>query len=168
MFIELSNSLNGDKAFFIFNNPPSLSSYIGGVGTVNTIARGREHNPCVEYVILTKKLIDKPDGEIYKYLEFNDYKVNFDYAIGDLIELLKRLYIEKNDISNNLTETQKVSIIQNNLEYHFNEILKSNSFRFAKISNREDDTIYKLIREGEDVWWSKQAFWLNTWNFQAK
>jgi len=138
-------------AFFIFNNPPSIAKYIGGVGTVNTIARGREHNPCVEYVILTKRLIDKPDGELYKYLELNDYKVNFDNSISDIVALLKKLYVENNEISLNLTEAQKVSILQNNLEYHFNEILHSNSFRFAKITNKEDDVIYKLIKEGIDV-----------------
>ena len=151
VFIEVSNAVNGDRAFFIFNNPPSIAKYVGGVGTVNTIARGREHNPCIEYVIMTARLIDKSDGELYKYLEFNDYKVNFDYTITDLVSLLKRLYVENNEISENLTETQKISIIQNNLEYHFNEILHSNSFRFAKISNREDDMIYKLIKEGIDV-----------------
>lgn len=152
MFIELANKTNGDHAFMIFNNPPSLANYIGGVGTLNTIARGREHNPCVEYIILSKKLIDKPDGEIYKCLQFNDYKVNMDFAIKDLVELFRRLYLEKNDISLNLTDNQKDSIIQNKLEYHFNEILQSNSFRFAKVSNREDDMIYKLIKEGVDVW----------------
>lgn len=155
IFIELGNSANGDRAFFIFNNPPSVAKYIGGVGTVNTISRGREHNPCIEYVIMATKLIDKPDGELYKYLELNDYKVNFDYAIADLISLTKRLYIDNNEISSTLTDGQKKSIIQNNLEYHFNEILQSNSFRFAKISNKEDDYVYKVIKEGIDVWRSK-------------
>lgn len=151
IFIELSNNVNGDHTFMIFNNPPSLANYIGGVGTINTIARGREHNPCIEYLIMSKKLIDKPDGEIYECLQFNDYKVNFDFAIKDLIDLFKRLYLEKNDLSISLNENQKNSIIQNKLEYHFNEILQSNSFRFAKVSNKEDDMIYKLIKEGINV-----------------
>ena len=151
LFVELSNKANGDYCFMIFNNPPSIAKYIGGVGTVNTIARGREHNPCVEYIILSKKLIDKPEGEIYRCLQFNDYKVNFDSSIKEMVSLFKRLYVEKNDISLNLTDNQKNSIIQNKLEYYFNEILESNYFRFAKISNREDDMIYKLIKEGENV-----------------
>ena len=32
-----------------------------------------------------------------------------------------------------------------------NEILDANVFRFAKISNREDDVIYKLIKEGVEI-----------------
>ncbi|MBP3431354.1 MAG: helix-turn-helix transcriptional regulator [Clostridia bacterium] len=151
IFIDLYNSVNEDKTFMIFNNPPSVSEYLGGVGTINTVARGREHNPCVQFMIISKKILDKPDGEIYECLKFDDFRVNFDYAIKDIIELFKRLFVDKNEISTSLTENQKMAIVQNKLEYHFNEILEANVFRFAKVSNKEDDMIYKLIREGVDV-----------------
>lgn len=151
IFIDLNNNFNGDQTFIILNNPPTKNNYIGGVGTVNSIARGREHNPCVQFIILSKKLIDKPDGEIYNCLKFDDYTINFDYAIKDVVDLFKRLYLDKNEISSTLTENQKNAIIQNKLEYHFDEILDANVFRFAKVSNKEDDKIYKLIKEGIDV-----------------
>lgn len=151
IFIDLSNNENGDKSFIILNNPPSQQNYIGGVGTVNSIARGREHNPCIQFIIVSKKLIDVPDGELYDLLKFNDFSVNMDFAIKDIIDLFKRLYAEKNEISIELTDNQKQAIVRNKLEYHFNEILEANAFRFAKISNKEDDTVYKLIREGIDV-----------------
>ncbi len=151
IFLDVYNKFNGDKCYFIFNNPPSNLQYIGGVGTVNTMSRGREHNPCVQFVIMSKKLIDRPDGEIYNCLKFDDINVNLDYAVKDLIELFKRLFAEKNEIALTLTEYQKEAILQNKIEYHFNEILEANVFRFAKISNKEDDVFYKLIKEGVDV-----------------
>ena len=151
IFLDLFNKSNGDQCYMIFNNPHSNTEYIGGVGTLNTVARGREHNPCVQFIIVSKKLFDKPDGEIYECLKFDDINVNLDYAVEDLIALFKRLFVEKNEIANNLTENQKIAILQNKLEYHFNEMLEANVFRFAKISNREDDMIYKLIKEGLDV-----------------
>ena len=153
IFLDLFNANNGDQCYIIFNNPPSTAGYIGGVGTINTIARGREHNPCVQFLIMSKRLIDKPDGEIYECLKFDDFTVNLDYAVKDLIGLFKRLFVEDNEISTNLSENQKVAILQNKLEYHFDEIIESNFFRFAKISNREDDRVYKLIKEGTDAWW---------------
>ena len=151
IYFDLYNRFNGDQCYMIFNNPPSNTKYIGGVGTVNTMARGREHNPCVQFIIMSKKLIYKPDGEIYDCLKFDDINVNLDYAIKDMVELFKRLFAEKNEIASNLTENQKIAILQNKIEYHFNEILEANVFRFAKISNKEDDVIYKLIKEGVDV-----------------
>ncbi len=151
VYFDLHNKFNGDQCYLIFNNPPTNSNYIGGVGTVNTVSRGREHNPCVQFIIISKKLIDKPDGEIYDCLKFDDINVNLDYAIKDMVDLFKRMFAEKNEISTTLTENQKIAILQNKIEYHFNEILEANVFRFAKISNKEDDVFYKLIKEGVDV-----------------
>ena len=65
--------------------------------------------------------------------------------------MFKRLYLDKNEISAELDENQKQAIIKNKLEYYFEQILEANSFRFAKISNREDDSIYKLIKESMSV-----------------
>lgn len=151
LFFTLSNKDNCDKCFIILNNPPTKQKYIGGVGTVNSIARGREHNPCVQFIILSKKIIDVPDGELYNILKFEDYTVSLDYAIKDTIDLFKRLYAEKNELSAELSEAQKLAIVRNKLEYYFNDILSANTFRFAKVSNKEDDGIYKLIKEGIDV-----------------
>jgi transcriptional regulator with XRE-family HTH domain len=116
---DLHNKFNGDQCSMIFNNPPTNTNYIGGVGTVNTMARGREHNPCVQFLIMSKKLIDRPDGEIYDCLKFDDINVNLDYAVKDLVDLFKRLFVEKNELSTGLTENQKVAILQNKIEYHF-------------------------------------------------
>ena len=151
IFLDMYNKVNSDQCYIILNNPPSKAEYLGGVGTVNTVARGREHNPCVEFIILSKRLIDKPDGEIYECLKFDDFNVNLNYAVKDLVELFKRLYLEQNEISTSLADSQKVAILQNKLEYHFSEILDANVFRFAKVSNREDDLVFKLIKEGVDV-----------------
>ena len=48
------NSNKDDEVYFIFNNPPSVEKYIGGLGTINSVSRGREHNPCVQFIILSK------------------------------------------------------------------------------------------------------------------
>ncbi len=151
IFFELQNIDNSDQTYIILNNPPTKSNYIGGVGTVNSIARGREHNPCIQFIIISKKLLDIPDGELYQTLNFSNYTVDLEDSIKEIIDLLKRLYVENNEISIELTDNQKQAIIRNKLEYHFNEILEANAFRFAKVTNKEDDDIYRLIKEGIDV-----------------
>lgn len=151
IFLELGNIQNLDQSYIVLNNPPSNAKYIGGVGTVNSISRGREHNPCVQFIILSKRFLDVPDGEIYRCLKFDDYNANLDDATKDIVGLFKRLYLEKNELSAELDENQKQAILKNKLEYHFDQILEANSFRFAKISNREDDKIYKLIKESAQI-----------------
>lgn len=151
LFIELKNKENKDQTYIIFNNPPTKLNYNGGVGTVNSVSRGREHNPCIQLIIMSKKILDVPDGELYGYLQFDDYNVNLNDSIKEIIDLFKRLYSEKNEMSVELSENQKQAIIRNKLEYHFDEILEANTFRFAKVSNKEDDSIYKLIKDGIDI-----------------
>lgn len=159
IFFELKNKENNDQSYIILNNPPTKSNYIGGVGTVNSISRGREHNPCIQFIIISKRLLDVPDGKLYECLKFDDYSVNLSDNIKDVIDLFKRLYVEKNEISAELTDNQKQALVRNKLEYHFNEVLEANAFRFAKVSNKEDDAIYELIKEGIDVWRDWWKIW---------
>ena len=147
LFISLTNKNKDDEVYFIFNNPPSNADYIGGLGTINSVCRGREHNPCVQYAIISRKLINRPDGEIYNSLSLGYTDVDFDTPVRELVELFKRLYIQKNELVNNLTEEQKESIIENKLKYYFNEIIDANMFRFAKITNHEDDVVYRILKE---------------------
>lgn len=147
LFISISSKEKDDEVYFIFNNPPSKSEYIGGLGTINSVSRGREHNPCVQYAIISKKLINRPDGEIYNSLSLGYTDVNFNTPVQELINLFKRLYIEKSELSSNLTEEQKRLIIENKLKYYFSEIMDANMFRFAKISNHEDDIVYRILKE---------------------
>ena len=81
-------------------------------------------------------------GETYTY-EY-EVRVNMD-AVATVSQIANKatvkhneFEVQTNEIANNLTENQKVAIIQNKLEYHFNEIMEANVFRFAKISNKED------------------------------
>lgn len=151
IFIYLVNSEIEDECFIILNNPPASSKYIGGLGTINTVARGREHNPCVQFLIMSKKLIDKVDGEIYDCLKLDYSVINLDTQVSDLIDLFKRMYIEENELSKNLNESQKQAVIENNIKFFFSEIVEANMFRFAKVSNREDDSLYRVLKEGIDV-----------------
>ena len=105
----------------------------------------------LELLIQLQDILDIDEITFNDCLKFDDINVNLDYAIKDLIDLFKRLIVEQNELSLSLSENQKTAIIQNKLEYHFNEILEANVFRFAKISNREDDIIYKLIKEGVNI-----------------
>ena len=76
--------------------------------------------------------------------------VDFSSTIEDVVSLFKRLYLADNELSNSLSETQKENLIENNLKFHFNEIIEANMFRFGKISNRDDDEFYQLIKGETD------------------
>lgn len=150
VFIELSCKEKDDNVFIIFKNPPTKSDYVGGIATMNSISRGREHNPCIQYILISKKVINKPEGEIYNLLSMKGVDVDLTNVAEELVNLFTNLYIEKSGLSNSLDNSQKINLIENKLKYYFDNIIEANEFRYGKISNREDDEFYQLIKEEID------------------
>lgn len=149
LFIYLKNDEQNDQSLIILNNPPSNKKYIGGLGTVNSISRGREHMPCVQFIIVSKNILKIPDGEIYNLLSLGVSDVNVEKETEQLISLFKNLYVNV-DLKDDLSDFQKKKILENSLTNIFSELVDANLFRFAKVSNMEDDDYYRIIK-GEEI-----------------
>lgn len=151
VFIEMFCKEKDDNPFIIFKNPPSKSDYVGGIATINSISRGREHNPCIQYFLISKKIINRPDGEIYNLLSMKGVDVDLSGIADEIVKLVNNLYLNDDDgLSNCLTNDQKLNLVENTLKYHFDNIIEANEFRYGKISNRDDDEFYQLIKEETD------------------
>lgn len=145
-FISLTNG--NDRCLTILNNPPSLKKYIGGLGTVNSISRGREHVPCVQYILLSKLALTIPDGELYNLLALGLSEVNVKNEVNDLITLIKNLYISQSE--SGLNDYQKRRIVEDSISNIIFQVVDANIFRFAKVSNMEDDNYYRLIKDSDN------------------
>ncbi len=145
VFISLKN--NNDQCLIILNNPPSSKKYRGGLGTVNSISRGREHVPCVQYILLSNVSFKVPDGEIYNILSLGVSNVNIKNETKELIELIKNLYF--NPKPTGLSEYQQRKIVEDSIENIVQNAVDANLFRFAKVSNMEDDQYYRLIKDAD-------------------
>ena len=150
LFVYLVNHEKNDRSLMIFNNPPSIKEYIGGIGTVNSVSRGREHMPCIQHALLTRNILSIPDGEIYNLLAIGAPDINLDVETEELIKLFKTLYSD-NDFANTLTEDNKKLLIKDSLSNMMSESLEANTFRFSKISSIDDDRYYRIIKRNKDV-----------------
>ncbi len=147
IFLSLKNQEHEDEVFMILNSPPSGKTYIGGIATVNSISRGREHMPCIQYSILSRYVLKITDGELYNLLTLHVPDINIDLDVEQLIKLFKSLFLNNTDTTMNLTEYQKKRIVEESLKNTLAELMESNIFRFAKISEMEDDKYYRIIKE---------------------
>ncbi len=145
IFVSLKNK--NDKCLIILNNPPSNKKYVGGLGTVNSISRGREHVPCIQYIIFSSIAFNIPDGEIYNLLALDIAEVNVKNQINDLINLIKRLYLSPTQ--SGLNEFQQKRIVEDSIQNIISDAVDSNMFRFAKVNNMEDDNYYRLIKDAD-------------------
>jgi len=150
VFMYLVNHEKNDRSLTILNNPPSVKEYIGGIGTVNSVSRGREHMPCIQHVLLTRNIMSIPDGEIYNLLALGDPDINLSVETDELIKLFKTLYSD-NDFANSLSEENKRLLIHDSVKNMMSESLEANAFRFAKVSSVDDDRYYRIIKRGNDV-----------------
>jgi len=145
VFIHLKNPNNNDQGLIILNNPPSNKIYIGGLGTVNSVSRGREHMPCVQFMIVSKHILKIPDGQIYNLLALGMAEINVKSESEQLYKLFQNLTAN----AENLTEYQKLKIFEDSISNLLLDLIDANMFRFAKVSGMEDDNYYRIIREEE-------------------
>ncbi len=155
LFISLKN--NNDKCMIILNNPPSTKKYLGGLGTVNSISRGREHVPCVQYILISQTALAIADGEIYNMLSLDLPDINIKNEVNDLVELIKTLYVSQTETG--LNEYQQKRIIEDSITNIISSQIDANMFRFAKVTNMEDDNYYRLLKEASDDWLPKNIWW---------
>ena len=150
VFINLSCKEKNDHAFIIFKNPASKTKYAGGIATINSISRG-SHNPCVQFILLSRKVIKRPDGDIYNRLTMKGVDVNLGNIVTKIINIVKEFYCEEeSSLNTNFSDEQKKIIIESIVKHEFDKIVESNKFRFGKISDSEDALFYQLIKEEED------------------
>lgn len=148
IFISITNVDHNDKGLIILNNPPTDKNYIGGIGTINSVSRARELMPCVQFIIISKYILNKSEGELYSLLGLDISDISVKNETEQLINLFKNLYVNNDDSSDMfLEEYQKVKIIENCLENLMRDLIDANIFRYGKISNSEDDDFYRLIKE---------------------
>lgn len=147
IFIYLKSDELNDHCLIILNNPPSNKNYIGGLGTANSVSRGREHMPCLQFMLISKRILNIPDGEMYNMLSLGLSDVNVETQAEQLLNLFKNLYINSVNLSEELSEFQKRKIFENSLNNILEDLIDANLFRFAKVSNREDDDYYRIIKE---------------------
>lgn len=148
LFVYLKSEELNDQSLIILNNPPSNKLYVGGLGTANSVSRGREHMPCVQFILVSRNILRIPDGEVYNLLSLGVSDVNVETETDQLIALFKNLYVNV-DLKDDLSEFQKKKIVENSLTNTLIELIDANMFRFAKVSNMEDDDYYRIIC-GED------------------
>ncbi|MBQ8330237.1 MAG: helix-turn-helix transcriptional regulator [Lachnospiraceae bacterium] len=136
------NHASTDKALLIFhrvdNNKPE---YIGGFGTINSVSKGREHTPVIQFIGISRYPLSLSEEEIH-------YKLLLDYPtfeadpemVDEMIMNFKALYADPNGaIYEQFSEYQKAVMVRSTLERFVKKSLERNMFRYGKISGATDD-----------------------------
>lgn len=132
-----------DRALAIFHCPnTNKNQYIGGIGTINSVSKGREKMPTIQYLGLSRKTLQQSDEEIHQSLLLSYPTLKADKYASELVRTFKSLYVDRESDEIEQSELQKLITVRANMERYMKESLESNVFRYAKVSNRDDDEFY--------------------------
>ncbi|MCR5328779.1 MAG: helix-turn-helix domain-containing protein [Saccharofermentans sp.] len=146
-FVTLSHG-NTDRALLIFHRVDSNKDfYLGGIGTINSVSKGRERAPVVQYVGISRTPLTMSAEEIHHNLLLSRPVISAEEETEELIRNFKMLYSDSEDTPNELSEYQKSIIIRSLLERYIRKSLERNMFRYGKVSERDDDEWYQMIKE---------------------
>ena len=140
-FISISHA-STDKALLIFhridNNKPE---YIGGIGTINSVSKGREHTPVIQFLGISRYFLSMSEEEIHHnlLLDYPAFEADAE-MVDEMIMNFKALYADPNGaVYEGFSEYQKAIMVRSTLERFVKKSLERNMFRYGKISGTTDD-----------------------------
>ena len=145
-FVSMSHA-NTDKALLIFHRVDNnKNNYTGGIGTCNSISKGRERTPVIQFMGISRYPLSLSAEEIHRKLLLNYPTFRAETETDELIKTFQTLYGADDGPKHRLSDQQKTIMVQSTLEWYIRKSLERNMFRYAKISEQDDDDWYHSIK----------------------
>ncbi len=150
VYINLRFEDARDRVQMIFHRPESNSNqYIGGLGAMVSVSKGRNAAPCVQYIALANESLNVAAEELAVHLLMHYPNIKTYDAIDDLVDFTTDLYSNRSgtaDRLSRLSEEQKKSLVRNYLDKIVNDTVEKNLFRTVIVSPVDDDEFYHYIK----------------------
>ncbi len=153
-FINVESDAFGDNALIILYSPQKKadSEYIGGLGAVSSVTRGRTHQPAAQKIILSKYRIDSDRQRIAEHLNMPlklvEHQEQQEQAVA-LCELCKKLFVDRN-YAQHFDEADKLALIKGRLNQLVKNYIYKNICCVASVTEEEDKAVFKLIYNSKE------------------
>ena len=149
-YINLRFENTRDRVQMIFHRPDSNSrQYIGGLGTMLSVSKGRDSKPCLQYIALANASLDVSEEELASHLLLHYPKIKTYDTIDGLVDFTTELYradVEESDRLSKLSDEQKKTLVRNYMDKIVNDTVEKNLFRSVTVSETDDDLFYHYIK----------------------
>ena len=120
--------------------------YLGGIAAINSISKGRERMPVLQFLGISRSPLCISAEDIQHALLLRYPIVDVREEVEEVLRIHRILFIDNDDARNSFTQDQKKAVIQSTVERAVLRNLTRNAFRYAKISEEDDDAWYHLIK----------------------
>lgn len=157
VFISISNIQYYDQALVIL--PLKITpktddrTYIGGLGSVNSVTRGDEKMPAAQKIIISRYKLEKSVEEIGKYLRLSTSGFKAGNETAELVRWFERLYSvgDKQDDTSRmlqvLQDNDRKVLFESRMQRLIKEYIEKNAFCVGVVSGKDDHDVYKLIKQ---------------------
>ncbi len=136
-----------DRALAILHRVDNnKTDYSGGIATINSISKGRERMPVVQFFGISRHPITMSPEEIQHALLLNFPTITVEDEVEEMLRVLRMLYVNNDEVRLSFSPEQKKAVIRSTLERAVRKNLERNAFRYAKISEEDDDAWYHCIK----------------------
>ena len=136
-----------DRALAILHRVDSnKDKYLGGIAAINSISKGRERMPVLQFLGISRSPLCISAEDIQHALLLRYPIVDVREEVEEVLRIHRILFIDNDDARNSFTTDQKKAVIQSTVERAVLRNLTRNAFRYAKISEEDDDAWYHLIK----------------------
>lgn len=155
-FINIKGGVHNDNALIVLYSPkkrPDID-YLGGIGSVASVAHGNMHMPCAQKIIVSRYELRCSFEEIADHLSLSSAPISQTEEAMAITEICRKLYVqdattsdgEKISVFGYLDERDKVSIIENRLNQLVRNYIEKNVCCVGSVSEEEDKKVYSLIK----------------------
>ena len=150
-FINVQSNIHGDNALIILYSPQKKvdSDYIGGIGSVASIARGRTHMPTAQKIIMSKYKLGCTREVIAEKLSMSAAEIAQEHEAEAICHFCRKLYLEQ-DYAMHFDEADKAALIRRRLDQLVKNYIEKNICCVGSVTEDEDKAVFKLIEQYKD------------------
>ena len=152
MYINLHFDNVKDKVQMIFHRPDADSNkYIGGLGAMLSVSKGKGHSPCLQYIALSDTTLSVSEEEIAAHMLMRYPNLKTYDSVDDLVDTIIQLYRKDWGEDLRLTEEQKRTLVRVHMDKIVNDTVERNLFRTNMITLGDDDDFYHFLKRAKEM-----------------
>lgn len=146
IFINLRHP-GTDRAFAILHKVNNNKKYYaGGIGAINSISKGREHMPVMQFFGMTRHPLALSPEEIQHALLLKYPIIDVKEGTEEVLHAIRKLFLDDDDARSAFSFDQKRIFLTSIIERIVRVNIERNAFRYAKVSTEDDDIWYHIAK----------------------
>lgn len=148
-FISISCNKYGDSGMIVLYSPQKKTDteFIGGIGSVASVAHGRQHMPVAQKIIISKYELKCSPDVIAEHLNMTSVSITSDDESAELCGLCKKLYDGSFSAMSFFEDKDKEAVVSNRLNQLITNYVKKNLCCVGAVSEDDDRKVFALIKK---------------------